>query len=196
MQRQAFRAEAAEVRRVGRVASYRNNFIVGDRSEYSATNAAVAAHRGDLTPRFDQNKALFNSRGVHRNPHQAVLDAAARYQAEMLLVDRRGDDQLALDVADYSARDDIGAGEGIVVADGVDAIVVQPEERHLLALHEGAHPAVRHDVVEPADLMQLQLPAPQGGRDGSGRARRRRRRCDRARRCSRNGGSASSPPGR
>src|SRR5882672_7431425 len=104
VQRQALGAQAAEVRRVGRVASYRNNFIVGDRSEYPAANAAVAAERGDLTPRFDQNKALFNPRGVHRNPHRAVLDAAARDQAEMLLVDRRGDDQLALDVADYSAR--------------------------------------------------------------------------------------------
>src|SRR5712691_6455983 len=159
---------------MARVASYRNNFIVGDRSEYPATHAAVAAHRVDLTARFDQNKALFNSRGVDRNPHRAVLDAAARYQAEMLLVDRRGDDQLALDVADDSARDDIGAGEGIVVADGVDAVVVQPEERDLLAAHERAHAGIGHDVVEPADLMQLQLPAPQGGRAGSGRARRRR----------------------
>src|SRR5207245_9623791 len=125
-----------------------------------------------------------------------VLDAAARYQAEMLLVDRRGDDQLALDVADYSARDDIGAGEGIVVADGVDAIVVQPEERHLLAAHERAHARIGHYVVETTDLMQLQLPAPQGGRDGSGRALRRKSRSCRARRCSRNGGTASSPPGR
>src|SRR2546428_5384260 len=101
---------------MGRVASYRNNFIVGDRSEYPAANAAVAAQRGNLAPRFDQDKALFDSRGVHRNPHPAVLDAAARYQAALLLVDRRGDDPLALDVPDYSEPYDAGAGESIRVA--------------------------------------------------------------------------------
>src|SRR6266852_699211 len=156
------------------ISFYRSNYIVRDRGEHPAANPAVAAGCGNLAPRLDPDEAVFDSGGVNGKLFGAVLQAAARYQAEMLLVDRRGDDQLAPDVADYAARYDIGAGEGIVVADGVHAVVVQPEERDLLAAHQRAYAGIGHDIRQRANLMQLQLPVPWDGPGGSGRARRRR----------------------
>jgi hypothetical protein len=37
-------------------------------------------------------------------------------EPEVLLVDRRGHHRLALEIADDAAGDDVGAGEGIVIA--------------------------------------------------------------------------------
>lgn len=49
----------------------------------------------------------------------------------MLLVDGRGDDGLALEVADDAAGDDVGAGEGVVVVDGVEFLRLAGEPRRV-----------------------------------------------------------------
>ena len=69
----------------------------------------------------------------------------------MLLVDRRGDDQLALQVADDAAREHVGAREGIAVPDRID-LFFNPENRDLLTRDQSADAGVRHDVLEPADF--------------------------------------------
>src|SRR5437868_10414339 len=90
---------------------------------------------------------------VDRHTHRGVLEAAPAHEAEVLLVDRRGDDQLAVEIADDAAREHVRARERIAVADGEDAVVVEAEYGDLLALHQGAHAAVRHDVFETADSL-------------------------------------------
>src|SRR6185503_488796 len=69
----------------------------------------------------------------------------------MLLVDRRGDDQLAVEVADDAARQHVRAGKGIAISDGINSLVNQ-KNRHLLATDQRADSGVGHDVVEAADL--------------------------------------------
>jgi hypothetical protein len=63
----------------------------------------------------------------------------------VLLVDRRGDHQLALHVADDAAREDVRARERVAVADGVD-LVVDAEDGDLLAGDEGAYAGVVEDL--------------------------------------------------
>ncbi len=190
VQRQALGAQAAEVRRMLRIAPHGNDRVAADRGEDAAADAAVAAGRRDLAPGLDPHETVLDPRGIHRDAHRDVFEAAAGGKAEVLLVDRRGDDQLALQIAHDPARDDVGAREGIEIAYRVNGVVIQPEDRNLLASHQRAHAGVRHDIRELADLMRLQLPAPRSAPAGSGRARRRRRHSNRGRRCSRSGGSA------
>src|SRR4051812_19117966 len=69
----------------------------------------------------------------------------------MLLVNRRGNDQLTVDVADDAAREDVGVRKGVAVADGED-FIADPEDRHLLAGDERADAGAREDVFEAADF--------------------------------------------
>lgn len=86
-----------------------------------------------------------------------VLQALAVFQAEVLLVDRRGDHRLALDVADDAAGDDVGAGEGVVVVDGVELLRMagQVENGDLCGASRGFHPGgdagVGHQVGAGAE---------------------------------------------
>src|SRR5437868_2065967 len=84
---------------------------------------------------------------VDRDAHRRILDATPAEQAEVLLVDRRGHDELAIDVADDAAREHVRAREGIAIADGEEALVIQPEDCYLLAVHQRAYAAVGHDGV-------------------------------------------------
>src|SRR5881394_2203940 len=92
-------------------------------------------------------------RAIDRDAHRWILEAAPRQKAEMLFVDRRGDDQLAVQIADDAAREHVRARERVAVADGENAIVVEAEHGDLLPLDKGAHAAVRHDVFETADFL-------------------------------------------
>src|SRR5262245_1422897 len=118
-----------------RVAAHLGDFVVRHRRDDAAADAAVAAGRSHLAPRLDHYEAVLHPRAVDRNAHLAVFDAAAAAQAEVLLVDRRGDDQLAFEVADDAAREDVRARERIEVAYGMD-LLLDPEHRHLLPADE------------------------------------------------------------
>src|SRR6185436_4967920 len=69
----------------------------------------------------------------------------------MLLVDGRGNDELALDVADDAARKHVRPRERIEIVDGVEAVVVEAEHRDLPAVDERTYAGVRDDVGEAAD---------------------------------------------
>src|SRR5213593_4606513 len=106
-----------------RVASYRSHYVVESRNNDAAAHPAIAAGRPSLDRAFDEDHSVLDARRVHRNLDRGILDAASRQEAEMLLVDRRGDDQLALDIADYAARKNVGARKRIAIADRVHAVV-------------------------------------------------------------------------
>src|SRR3546814_38909 len=64
---------------------------------------------------------------THRPYPQAlfgVFQAAAIGQAEVLLVQRRGDHQLALEAADDAAADDVRTGLGVAVVDGAQLLAI------------------------------------------------------------------------
>src|SRR5262245_49990845 len=69
----------------------------------------------------------------------------------MLFVDRRGDDQLAVEVADDAAREHVCPREGIAIADCVD-FLIDPENGNLLSPDQRGYAGVGNDVVQPADL--------------------------------------------
>src|SRR3989338_464211 len=105
----------------------------------------------------------------HRPDAQALLgvfQAAAVFQAEVLLVQRRGDDQVTLALADYAATYDVGAGLGVAIFGGVDLFTVrgvrQVEERDLYALEPGDHAGVGDQILTAAQLPPL------GGVGGGG----------------------------
>src|SRR5262249_40924158 len=93
-----------------------------DERARSPARRGLPAHEGRraaLAPgeRLDQDEALLDPRGIDRDAHRAVLQAAAGEQVEVLLVDRRGDDRLALQVADDAAREHVRARERVAVGD-------------------------------------------------------------------------------
>ncbi len=79
-----------------------------------------------------------------------IFEATAGDQAEVMLVDRRGHDQLALHVADDAARQHVGVAVRIVVVERVDGIA-DAEDRDLPAVDQRATPASGKNVVELAD---------------------------------------------
>src|ERR1044071_2304229 len=85
------------------------------------TNSDGARYDIGLSPVLKNlNIRALDSRPVDRNTHRRVLDAAPAEQTEMLLVDRRGDDQLPVQVADDAARKHVRPGEGIAIPYGID----------------------------------------------------------------------------
>src|SRR4026209_1566534 len=101
---------------MGGIAPYRDDPAILRPRQNAAADAAIAAGRGDFRSRLDAHEAVLDVRGVDRDLYRRVFDAASRYEAEMLLVDRRGDDQLAAEIADDAARQDVCTGERVVVA--------------------------------------------------------------------------------
>src|SRR5258708_1885352 len=93
------------------------------RGQDAAADAAIAADRRDLARRLDHHVVLLDADGVDLDAHRGILEALARRKGEVLLVDRRGDDELTLDVADDPAREDVGAREGITIAYRIEAVV-------------------------------------------------------------------------
>ncbi len=178
VQRRALGAQAPLVSRVRGVALDGKDAVLVHRHHDAAADAAVAAGGGHLLARLDDHPALLDPRGINGNPRAGVLDAASGEQAEMLLVDGRSDDQLALQVADDAARQDVRARDRVVVAYRMDAVVGQPEDGHLLAIHERGHARVGDDVLKRADAdghgltrLQVRFPAPPDAPAGSARAR-------------------------
>src|SRR5262245_13057062 len=71
---------------------------------------------------------------VDRHAHRGILDAAAGEKAEMLLVDGRSDDDLAIEVAHDAAGEHVRTRKRIAIADRMEAAVAQPEHGDLLAI--------------------------------------------------------------
>ena len=67
-----------------------------------------------------------------------ILEAAAGHEAVVMLVDRRGHDQLAAHVSHDAAGKHVGTGRRIAVVDGEDHII-DAEDRDLQAVDERAH---------------------------------------------------------
>src|SRR5687767_11460949 len=133
VQRGALGAQPAGIGRVGGVAAHARDARAVGLYDYAAADPAIAAGRAALlvfeTP--DHNHAFLHASRKHRDAHAGVLQALTGRQAEVLLVDRGGDDQLALEVPYDAARQHVRARERVVVADRVDAVVIQPEDRDL-----------------------------------------------------------------
>src|SRR4051812_38107797 len=101
--------------------------------QVSFTSSTCRGVMATARSRLDEDEALLYARGIYRDRDILVLEAPAGQEAEMLLVDRRGDDGLALEIADDAARENVRAGEGIAVADRKH-VPQDPEDRDLLAL--------------------------------------------------------------
>src|SRR5690606_9063352 len=79
-----------------------------------------------------------------------IFQALAVIEPEMLLVERGGHHALALEGTDDAAADDVGAGLGVAVLDGVDLVTGQVEQGHLGAVQPGDHAGVGDQVVAAA----------------------------------------------
>jgi len=100
---------------------------------------------------LNNDVTALDARAVDRHARRLVLDASSRDKAEVLLVDRRCDDELALQVAHDSAREHVRARVRVVVVDRVDAVVLEAEHRDLAVAHQRAYPGVGDDVVQAAN---------------------------------------------
>src|SRR5262245_1003600 len=69
----------------------------------------------------------------------------------MLLVDRRGDYQLAVEVADDAARKHVRTGERVAISDCID-FLAYAENGDLLSADQHGHPGVGNNLVESADF--------------------------------------------
>ena len=121
-----------------------------------------------------------------------VFEASACCQAVVMLVDRRGDDALALEITDETARQYIRLTGRVEVVCGVDC-VGDAKDGDLPALDQGTDPGTGHTSsnsqirVQPSLMLRHPLArgAPRGSPAGSGRAPVRTGRWDPCRRCSR-----------
>src|SRR5690606_25802143 len=114
----------------------------------------------------DLNVITVQAGGPHLQGLRRVFQVAAVIQAEVLLVERGGHHQSALEVAEQAAADDVGAGFRIAVLDGehtflAERIRRQVEDRQLAALMPGDHAGVRDQVAAPTEAVP-------GGRLGEG----------------------------
>ena len=109
VQREALRAQAPVVRRMSGIAPNGDDLAILSPRQDAAADPAIAAGRGDFRSRLDSHEAVLDTRGVDRDLNRGVFDAASRDEAEMLLVDGRGDDQLGAEIADDAARQDVCA---------------------------------------------------------------------------------------
>ena len=69
----------------------------------------------------------------------------------MLLVDRRGHHQLAVQVADDAARKDVGTGKRFAIAYCID-FLMNSKNGNLLAADQRGHAGVGNDIREAANL--------------------------------------------
>ncbi|KGC40168.1 hypothetical protein DO73_4649 [Burkholderia pseudomallei] len=119
----------------------------------SASLRVVAIGRCGASRR-DPHVAVLDARRIRAHRFLRRLDALARAQVEMMLVERRCDDDPLAEAADQPAREHGGLRMRIDVADrerAAAAAVVDVEHGDLLAVDERAHAGVRHDLVERAD---------------------------------------------
>ena len=111
---------------------------------------ATTAQRRASSPRSRPSATRAGS-GAHGL--SGVFEAAAGRQAEVLLVDGRGDDQLALQVADDAARQHVGAAVRIVVVEREDLRRRRGRSRSAGRRPAQRRPLSRQEVVERADVL-------------------------------------------
>ena len=87
--------------------------------------------------------------------HVVVVQAPAAAQVEGVLVRRRGHERHPVPDADDALGDHGGLGERVVVAQRVHLIVVGPEDRERLAVHQCRRTALDLEVIDPADRLPL-----------------------------------------
>ena len=130
----------------------------------------------------DQHDAVLDHDVVHGHAVGLVVEAAAGAQVEGVLVHRARHERHAGAGADDAAGQHRGAGEGVVVAQRVDLVVVGAEDRDRLAVHQRRDAALDLEVVDGADPLPLRAhrrhPGRVGGADGDRGAEH-----DRPRRC-------------
>ena len=109
--------------------------------------------RFDVARRLDAARVRPSTRvGIGGDVEGRILDAAPAGQREVMLVDRRRDHALALQVADQAARQHIGAARRIEVVERVDA-PVNLEQRDLPPADERGHAGAFDEVLERADVV-------------------------------------------
>src|SRR5262249_5801351 len=86
-----------------------------------------------------------------RDEFLRILETAPGRQVEMMLVERRRDDELPLQVADDSPRQHARAADRIAVVDR-EAAGGRPEDRDLIAVHHRADAGLHQDFVVGADV--------------------------------------------
>ena len=80
---------------------------------------AVSAGQPDL------DLIALQADGPHLQLLIGVFDALAVAQTEVLLVQRRSNHQLALELADNAATNHVGAGLGVAIGDGEQLILAR-----------------------------------------------------------------------
>src|SRR3989344_167275 len=111
----------------------------------------------------DLHEAALDAHRVGAHREFGLLDALAALQVDVLLVQRRGHDDAIPQAAHQPAREHAGAGLGVDVVDGEEAVWADAEDRDVAALDQGADAGVGQDVVGRADV------GPGGGGGGGGR---------------------------
>src|SRR4051794_23812654 len=79
---------------------------------------------------------------ISRHLPSSVID-----QTEVLLVNRRGDDDLALHIADNAAREHVRTAHRIVIVDGV-YLLATAKHRDLSVVDQGAHTGLGKNILE------------------------------------------------
>src|SRR4029453_16125519 len=79
-------------------------------------------------------------------------EAATSDQAEVMLVDRRSNDQLALHVADDAAREHVRRAVRIEVVERVD-LLTDAEDRELPSVDQRRDAGIRQQLVQLADML-------------------------------------------
>ena len=73
---------------------------------------------------FTINSLVYSTCSQYTDSHElTVFKTGPAEQAKMLFIDRTGHDQLALEIADNTACDNIGPAERTVVTQGIDGVV-------------------------------------------------------------------------
>ena len=174
---------------------------------------AVARHHQARAPqsvgRLDEHAPIRHPRRIRGDVEGRIFDAAPAGQREVILVDRRRDHALALQVAGQAARQHVGAARRIEVVERVDP-PVNLEQRELPPADERGHAGALDEILERAHVMPARIAhaattssalssacaifpsgrAPRRWPGESVRVPRRTPRCDRFRPSSRRCGSA------
>ena len=99
----------------------------------------------------DQHHALDHADLVGRYRDVLVFQTVPGAKVEGVPVPRRADERDAVAAADDAFRQQRGAVEGVVVAQREDGVVRRTEDRHRLAVDQGAGTALDLELGDPAD---------------------------------------------
>src|SRR6185503_14169521 len=114
---------------------------------------------GHLRRRVDPDPPIHDPCGVDIDRVGGILDAAPGAQAVVVLVERRGDDALALHIADDSAGQDVRIARRVEVVEREDRVAAT-EDRYLTPVQQRADSGVGEDLLQLAERAPAHPSAP------------------------------------